>query len=85
MSAFGFRFAEGYGLTETVAPSHSNPPDALKQQYLGISFMSVESRVVDPDTLAEMLVGEAGEIIMRGGLRCSPASGNGRRPPRQRL
>lgn len=64
--AYGLRFSEGYGLTETAAPSHSNPPDAPKQQCLGIPFMSVESRVVDPDTLAEMPVGEAGEIIMRG-------------------
>lgn len=64
--AYGLRFAEGYGLTETAAPSHSNPPDAPKQQCLGIPFMSVESRVVDPDTLQEMPVGEAGEIIMRG-------------------
>ena len=66
LEAYGLRFSEGYGLTETAAPSHSNPPDAPKQQCLGIPFMSVESRVVDPDTLAEMPVGEAGEIIMRG-------------------
>jgi fatty-acyl-CoA synthase len=66
LEAYGLRFAEGYGLTETAAPSHSNPPDAPKQQCLGIPFMGVESRVVDPDTLAEMPVGEAGEIIMRG-------------------
>jgi fatty-acyl-CoA synthase len=66
LEAYGLRFAEGYGLTETAAPSHSNPPDAPKQQCLGIPFMSVESRVVDPDTLVEMPVGEAGEIIMRG-------------------
>jgi fatty-acyl-CoA synthase len=66
LEAYGLRFAEGYGLTETAAPSHSNPPEAPKQQCLGIPFMSVESRVVDPDTLVEMPVGEAGEIIMRG-------------------
>ena len=64
--AYGLKFAEGYGLTETAAPSHSNPPDAPKQQCLGIPFMGVDSRVVDPDTLLEMPVGEAGEIIMRG-------------------
>jgi fatty-acyl-CoA synthase len=63
---YGLRYAEGYGLTETAAPSHNNPPDAPKQQCLGIPFMSVESRVVDPETLQEMPVGEAGEIIIRG-------------------
>ena len=66
LEAYGLKFAEGYGLTETAAPSHSNPPDAPKQQCLGVPFVGVESRVVDPDTLKEMPVGEAGEIIMRG-------------------
>jgi fatty-acyl-CoA synthase len=63
---FGLRYVEGYGLTETAAPSHSNPPDAPKQQCLGIPFMSTDARVVDPDTLREMPVGEQGEIIIRG-------------------
>ncbi|MCF8148427.1 MAG: long-chain fatty acid--CoA ligase [Sulfuritalea sp.] len=63
---FGLRYCEGYGLTETAAPSHSNPPDAPKQQCLGIPFMGVRSRVVDPETLATMPVGEQGEIIMSG-------------------
>ena len=63
---YGLRYAEGYGLTETAAPSHSNPPDAPKQQCLGIPFIGVDARVVDPDTLREMPVGESGEIIMRG-------------------
>ena len=66
LDLYGLRYAEGYGLTETAAPSHNNPPDAPKQQCLGIPFMSTEARVVDPDTLREMPVGEAGEIIIRG-------------------
>lgn len=63
---FGLRYSEGYGLTETAAPSHSNPPDAPKQQCLGVPFMSTDARVVDPETLQEMPVGEAGEIIIHG-------------------
>ncbi len=63
---YGLRYAEGYGLTETAAPSHFNPSDASKQQCLGIPFMGTDARVVDPDTLCEMPVGEAGEIIMSG-------------------
>jgi fatty-acyl-CoA synthase len=66
MDQFGLRFVEGYGLTETAAPSHSNPPDAPKKQCLGIPFMSVDARVVDPDTLRELPQGEAGEIVMSG-------------------
>ena len=63
---YGLRFAEGYGLTETAAPSHSNPPDATRQQCLGVPFMSTEARVIDPLTLEEMPQGEQGEIVMCG-------------------
>ena len=63
---FGLRYIEGYGLTETAAPSHSNPPDAPKKQCLGIPFMSVDARVVDPETLKELPQGESGEIVMSG-------------------
>ncbi len=63
---YGLRFAEGYGLTETAAPSHSNPPDATKQQCLGVPFVGVDARVIDPVSLQEMPPGEQGEIIMCG-------------------
>ncbi|MBI2768133.1 MAG: long-chain fatty acid--CoA ligase [Burkholderiales bacterium] len=66
LEQFGLRYVEGYGLTETAAPSHSNPPDKPKQQCLGIPFMSTDARVIDPETLKEMPVGEQGEIIIRG-------------------
>jgi fatty-acyl-CoA synthase len=63
---FGLRYVEGYGLTETAAPSHTNPPDTPKKQCLGIPFMSVESRIVDPETLVELPPGESGEIVISG-------------------
>ena len=63
---YGLRYVEGYGLTETAAPSHSNPPDAPKQQCLGIPFMSTDARVIDPETCREMAMGESGEIIIHG-------------------
>ena len=66
LEQYGLRYTEGYGLTETAAPSHSNPPDHPKQQCLGIPFMGTDARVVDPDTLQEVAVGEQGEIIMHG-------------------
>jgi fatty-acyl-CoA synthase len=62
----GLRYMEGYGLTETAAPSHSNPYDAPKQQCLGIPYLSCDARVVDPDSGREQPVGESGEIIVRG-------------------
>ena len=66
LELFGLRYAEGYGLTETAAPSHNNPPDHPKQQCLGIPFIGTDARVIDPDSLQEMPPGEAGEIIIRG-------------------
>jgi fatty-acyl-CoA synthase len=66
LEQYGLRYVEGYGLTETAAPSHSNPPDNPKQQCLGIPFMSTDARVVDPETLIEVPQGEQGEIIMHG-------------------
>ncbi len=66
LEQYGLQYAEGYGLTETAAPSHSNPPDRPKQQCLGIPFMGTDARVVDTQTLQELPVGEQGEIVVRG-------------------
>lgn len=66
LDLYGLIYTEGYGLTETAAPSHNNPPDKAKQQCLGIPFLSVDSRVVDPETLEEVLPGQSGEIVMHG-------------------
>jgi fatty-acyl-CoA synthase len=63
---FGITFAEGYGLTETAAPSHANPPERAKLQCLGIPIFGVDSRIVDPDTLRPLPPGETGEIVTRG-------------------
>jgi fatty-acyl-CoA synthase len=66
LDEFGLTFAEGYGLTETAAPSHANPPERAKLQCLGIPIFGVDSRIVDPQTLQELPAGEVGEIITRG-------------------
>ena len=63
---FNITFAEGYGLTETAAPSHSNPPERAKLQCLGIPVIGTDSRIVDPDTLQELPAGQAGEIVISG-------------------
>ena len=66
LDEFGLAFAEGYGLTETAAPSHANPPERAKLQCLGMPIFGTDSLVVDPETLAEMPIGQTGEIITSG-------------------
>jgi len=66
LERFGLRFVEGYGLTESSAATLFNPCDAPKLQCLGIPFISVDARVIDVDTGAELGVGEQGEIVVHG-------------------
>lgn len=62
----GLRYMEGYGLSETIATSHSNPIQRLKQQCLGIPIFNVDSRIIDPETHRELPANEVGEIIIHG-------------------
>jgi len=63
---WGLRFVEGYGLSETIAPTHLNPPDRPKPQCLGIPIHDTESRIVDPETLVELGPDAVGEIVVAG-------------------
>ena len=40
--------------------------DRPKQQCLGIPFLNVDARVVDPETFTELPAGEQGEIVVNG-------------------
>ena len=62
----GLPFVEGYGLTETTAPSHVNPPQRPKRQCAGIPYFDTDSRVIDPVTFRELGPNEVGEIITHG-------------------
>jgi fatty-acyl-CoA synthase len=62
----GSPYIEGYGLTETIAPTHVNPPDRPKRQCLGIPIFNTDSRVIDPETLQEVAQGTVGEIVTNG-------------------
>ncbi len=62
----GIAYMEGYGMTETISQTHSNPADHPKKQCLGIPVFDTESLVVDPETLRVLAPGDAGEIVVRG-------------------
>ena len=59
-------YIEGYGMSETMAATHINPPDRPRKQCLGIPIFDVDARVVDPATFTELPPGEVGEIIVHG-------------------
>lgn len=62
----GLQYMEGYGLSETIATTHCNPVQRLKQQCLGIPIFGVDSRVIDPETGRILPPYETGEIIIHG-------------------
>src|SRR3954470_13912063 len=64
--AFGLKYVEGYGLSETMAPTHINPPQRPKRQCGGIPIFNTDARVVEVGTQRELGVGEVGEIVVRG-------------------
>ena len=61
---FDLHFVEGYGLTETVASTHVNPPHRPKPQCLGIPVSGVTSLVIDPDSLQPLGDDTVGEIVI---------------------
>ena len=63
---WGLDFVEGYGLSETIAASHSNPPQRTKKQCLGIPIADTDSRIIDPETRVELPQGATGEIVTNG-------------------
>jgi fatty-acyl-CoA synthase len=62
----GLSYVEGYGLTETAAPTHSNHDSRPKRQCLGIPICNTESLVVDPVSLETLGPNQTGEIVSRG-------------------
>jgi fatty-acyl-CoA synthase len=62
----GLPFVEGYGLSETMAPSHINPPQRPKRQCAGIPFFNTDARVIDVESLSELAPNQVGEIIVHG-------------------
>jgi long-chain acyl-CoA synthetase len=63
----GHPLVEGYGLTETTAPSHSNPPHRPRYGTVGLPLPFTGVRVVSlDDGVTELPLGESGEITIKG-------------------
>ncbi len=63
---FHLPYIEGYGLSETMAPTHMNPPHRPKRQCAGIPIFNTDARVLDLDSGRELGPNEVGEIVVRG-------------------
>jgi fatty-acyl-CoA synthase len=62
----GLKYGEGYGMSETMAATHINPPYRPKEQCLGIPIFDVDARVVAPGGTEELPQGQTGEIVVHG-------------------
>lgn len=66
-SVTGARLVEGYGLTEASPVTHCNPIHGERRSgSMGLPLPNTEARIVDPETREPLLVGEVGELAVRG-------------------
>lgn len=63
----GGKLIEGYGLTESSPVTHANNIwEKRKNGSIGIPFPDTEAKIVQPDTLDEVPIGEIGELAVKG-------------------
>jgi fatty-acyl-CoA synthase len=63
---FHLSYIEGYGLSETMAPTHMNPPQRPKRQCGGIPIFNTDARVLELESGRELGANEVGEIVVHG-------------------
>jgi acyl-CoA synthetase (AMP-forming)/AMP-acid ligase II len=63
----GYELIEGYGMSETTAPTHINPPHRPKYGTVGLPIPGTDARIVSlEDGVTELPQGQSGEISVRG-------------------
>ena len=64
----GFKVGQGFGLTETSPITHSQPkwlPEIIPES-IGVPIVDTDAKIVDPETLEELPIGEIGELLLKG-------------------
>ncbi len=64
----GFKVGQGFGLTETSPITHSQPkwlPEIIPES-IGVPIVDTDAKIVNPDTLEEVPLGEIGELLLKG-------------------
>ena len=59
-------YIEAYGMTETMAPTHINPPCRPKLGSIGIPIFNVDARIIDFSSKKQVTVGQIGELVISG-------------------
>lgn len=63
----GHMLVEGYGLSETTAPTHCNPPHRPRYGTVGLPLPLTDVRIVSlEDGVTELPLGQSGELVVRG-------------------
>lgn len=64
----GFNVGQGYGLTETSPITHvaANWMPEIKPASIGVPIIDTDAKIVNPDTMEELPLGEIGELLIKG-------------------
>jgi long-chain acyl-CoA synthetase len=62
----GKEIREGYGMTETTAVTHTNPPDRNKPGSFGVPLPSTHAAVINHETGEFVPPGTEGELVVSG-------------------
>ena len=62
----GCEVVQGYGMTELSPVSHCTPEGQFRPGTSGVTISNTEIRIVDPESGADLGVGERGELLVRG-------------------
>jgi long-chain acyl-CoA synthetase len=66
MRFMGKEIREGYGLTETSAVTHANPPNRNKPGSFGVPLPNTFAAIIDPETREFLSPGKEGELVVSG-------------------
>jgi len=64
----GMKVGQGFGLTETSPVTHHQPkwlPEVIPES-IGVPIIDTDAKIVNPDTLEELPIGEIGELLLKG-------------------
>ncbi len=64
----GTKIGQGYGLTEASPATHlpASWLPKVRPESIGVPILNTDSKIVNPETLEEIKLGEVGEILIKG-------------------